>query len=264
MEWLHIFFLAVIQGFTEFLPISSSAHLVLVPKFLGWADQGLAFDVAMHVGTLIAILVYFKDDIVPLLRDLFASIKTRHVVGESTLAWAVLLGTIPVGLAGITLNGVVETYMRSPLVIAYMTIFFGIVLYVADRRAGAKETGHITLKIALFIGIAQAFALIPGTSRSGVTMSAAMLLGFSRVASAKFSFLLSIPVIVLAGGLKGLELIEAGVSVQWSMIVGAVVFSAISAYTCIYWFMGLIARSSMIPFVIYRLMLGAVLFVLFV
>lgn len=263
MEWIQVFVLSIVQGLTEFLPISSSAHLVLVPKFIGWEDQGLAFDVATHVGTLLAVLLYFRKDIIPLLGDLFASIGKRQVVGESTLAWAVLLGTIPVGLVGLIFNGAIEQYMRSPQIIAYMTIFFGIVLYIADVRSGDKETSKITIGVALIVGIAQAFALIPGTSRSGVTMSAAMLLGFSRVASARFSFLLSIPVIVLAGGLKTIELIQSGIAVEWSMLLGAVVLSSISAYACIYWFMDLISRSSMLPFVVYRLALGVVLFAVF-
>jgi len=263
MEWIQVIILSIVQGLTEFLPISSSAHLVLVPKFIGWKDQGLAFDVATHVGTLLAVLFYFKYEIISLLRDLFRSIVKRQTVGESTLAWAVLLGTIPVGLVGLVFNGAIEQYMRSPQIIAYMTIFFGIVLYVADVRAGEKETSKITIGVALLVGIAQAFALIPGTSRSGVTMSAAMLLGFSRVASARFSFLLSIPVIVLAGGLKIIELIQSEVAVEWSVLFGAIGISAISAYVCIYWFMDLISRSSMLPFVIYRLILGAVLFAVF-
>jgi undecaprenyl-diphosphatase len=264
MDWVQIVFLSLVQGFTEFLPISSSAHLILVPKFLAWEDQGLAFDVALHVGTLLAVLYYFKSDIFELFKYFLENIKTRKVVGQSTLAWGVLIGTIPVGLAGITFNDFISEQLRSPLVIATTTLIFGLVLLLSDRVSGQKSEAKITLKVAILIGIAQAIALIPGTSRSGITMSAAMLLGFSRVASARFSFLLSIPVIVLAGGLKIIELIEANVTVNWGELLSAVVLSAISAYVCIYFFLKLISKSSMLPFVIYRLALGLFLFMVFI
>lgn len=264
MDWIQIVFLSLVQGFTEFLPISSSAHLILVPKFLGWEDQGLAFDVALHVGTLIAILYYFKNDIWQLLKDILENIKTRKVVGQSTLAWGVLIGTIPVGLAGITFNDYISESLRSPFVIVATTLIFGLVLLVSDRVAGKKGEEKITIFVAVFIGIAQAIALIPGTSRSGITMSAAMLLGFSRVAAAKFSFLLSIPVITLAGGLKIVELIQANTAVHWGALCSAVILSAISAYICIYYFLKLISKSSMLPFVVYRLALGVFLFYVFI
>lgn len=263
MDWFQIFILSIVQGFTEFLPISSSAHLILVPKFLQWSDQGLAFDVALHVGTLIAVLYYFKNELFNLLKDFLENIKTRKVVGQSTLAWAVLFGTVPVGLIGITFNDFISEYLRSPLVIAITTLIFGLVLLLADMKAGNKEEKNITIFLAILIGIAQAIALIPGTSRSGITMSAAMLLGFSRVAAAKFSFLLSIPVITLAGGLKTIELIQSNISVNWLELSSAVVLSAISAYVCIFFFLKLISKSSMLPFVIYRLLLGVGLLVVF-
>lgn len=263
MTWLEVFVLSIVQGISEFLPISSSAHLILVPKLFGWQDQGLAFDVALHVGTLIAILWYFKDDIIPLLRDFFLSIKKREIVGESNVVWGVLIGTIPVGLVGLFGKDWIEANLRSPLVIAFSTIFFGIILWLGDRKAGKKDVLNITLKIALVIGIAQAIALIPGTSRSGITMSAALFLGFSRVASARFSFLLSIPVIILAGGLEGLDIIKNGVSEPISMLLGAVVISAISAYLCVKWLIALLEKNTMTPFVIYRIILGAFLFYMF-
>ena len=208
MELSHIIVLALVQGISEFLPISSSAHLVLVPKLLGWADQGLAFDVAVHVGTLVAILFYFKDRLAGLVRDFFASIARREKVGDSTLVWSVGFATVPVGLFGLAFNDAIEQYARSGLVIAAMTIIFGIALYVADKKSGLKTEYEMTIKLALIVGLAQAIALIPGVSRSGVTMTAALMLGFSHSASANFSFLLSIPVIVLAGGLEAVKLIK--------------------------------------------------------
>ncbi len=264
MDFLQVFVLAVVQGISEFLPISSSAHLILVPKLFGWSDQGLAFDVALHVGTLIAILYYFKDDLVPLCKDFFSSIKQRQKIGESSVVWGVILGTIPVGLVGLFCGDWIEENLRSPLVIAFSTIFFGLVLYFADKKASSKDVLSITCKIALIIGIAQALALIPGTSRSGITMSAAMLLGFSRVASARFSFLLSIPVIVLAGGLSTIKVISEGLNEPFSALLLAVVLSAISAYMCIRWLIALLGKSTMFPFVIYRIILGCFLFYMFV
>jgi len=263
LDFLQIFFLSIIQGFTEFLPISSSAHLILVPKLFGWDDQGLAFDVALHVGSLLAVLYYFKFEIITIIKDILSSIKFRKSVGESTLGWAVLIGTIPVGLAGLSFNDFISDNLRSPLVIAATTIIFGLALFFSDRKVGIKNESDITIKLAILIGIAQAIALIPGTSRSGITITAALFLGFSRVASARFSFLLSIPVIVLAGGLKTLELIEAKTIVIWSELLLGITLSGVSAYICIYLFLKLISKSSMLPFVLYRLILGIYLLSVF-
>ncbi len=263
MDSIQIILLSLIQGFTEFLPISSSAHLILVPKLLGWEDQGLAFDVALHIGSLLAVLFYFKKEIVDITKDIFSSIKLKKSIGESTLGWAVLLGTIPVGLAGLSFNDFISDNLRSPLVIAGSTIIFGLALYLSDRSVGVKSESDITIKTALLVGVAQAIALIPGTSRSGITITAALFLGFSRVASARFSFLLSIPVIVLAGGLKSIELIQSDTAVVWREIAMGVGLSAVSAYICIYLFLRLISKSSMMPFVVYRVILGAYLFYLF-
>ncbi len=263
MDSIQIIILSLIQGFTEFLPISSSAHLILAPKIFGWQDQGLAFDVALHVGTLIAVLCYFKSEIVTILKDLLESIKIKESVGESTLGWAVLIGTIPVGLAGLSFDNYIGDTLRTPQVIAATTLIFGLALFFADRKAGIKSETAITIKVAILIGMAQAIALIPGTSRSGITMTAALLLGFSRVASARFSFLLSIPVIVLAGGLEIVKLIESETVVIWSELFLGVALSAISAYICIYFFLRFISKSSMFPFVIYRLFLGLILLCVF-
>lgn len=263
MDIIQIIFLSLVQGFTEFLPISSSAHLILVPKFLEWDDQGLAFDVALHVGTLLAVLFYFKSEIIVILKDLLKSIKLREKVGESTLGWAVLIGTIPVGLAGLSFNDFISDNLRTPHVIAATTLIFGLALFFSDRKEGEKSETTISIKVAVLIGIAQAIALIPGTSRSGITITAALFLGFSRVASARFSFLLSIPVIVLAGGLETIKLAKSETVVVWSELFLGVGLSALSAYTCIYLFLKIISKSSMLPFVIYRLCLGLLLLSVF-
>ena len=251
MEISHVIVLALVQGISEFLPISSSAHLILVPKLLGWPDQGLAFDVAVHVGTLSAILFYFKDTIFKLLRDFFASIAQRKMVGDSLLVWCVGFATIPVGIFGLLFNNVIEEYARSGVVIAVTTIIFGIALYFADLRSTNKSEYEMTV------------ALIPGVSRSGITMTAALFLGFSHKGSANFSFLLSIPVIILAGGLESIKLIKDPNALPWSDIALGVIISAVSAYICVKLFMGIISRIRMLPFVIYRLILGAFLLYLF-
>ena len=266
MEWTQIIVLAIVQGITEFLPISSSAHLILVPEVLGWPDQGIAFDVALHIGSVSAVLWYFRQDLFPLWQDWLTSVKQRQQVGESFLAWAVLLGTIPVGFAGLLLHDTVS-HWRSPLVIVTTTIIFGILLGIADwqnhkQHARRSET-QLDWRAVIFIGLAQVLALIPGTSRSGITMTAALFLGYSRTASARYSFLLSIPVILLAGSLETVKLFTTEQAIDWAAIISGVVLSAISAYLCIVGFIALLNRLGMLPFVIYRLVLGGVIIVIF-
>ena len=264
MDFLPLLALALLQGLTEFLPISSSAHLILLPIIANWQDQGLAFDVAVHVGTLSAVIFFFRHTIKKLLADWLQSVSRRRNIGDSRLAWAVLFGTIPVGLAGLLLGDLVETSLRSPLVIAVTTIVFGLLLGWADWQGKRVRNEHqIGWRDVAFIGIAQAIALIPGTSRSGITITAGLMLGLSREAAARFSFLLSIPVIVLAGGLKTTELVQSPNVVDWSTLISATAFSAISAYVCIFLFLKMLERMGMWPFVIYRLILGGVLLWLF-
>ncbi|TBV82235.1 MAG: undecaprenyl-diphosphate phosphatase [Desulfobulbaceae bacterium] len=264
MDLLQIFILALIQGLTEFLPISSAAHLILVPVFTDWVDQGLSFDVAVHLGSLAAVLSYFRRELSAMSRDFRLSLVRRELVGESRLAWGVLLATIPVGLAGLLLRGVVENQWRSPLVIAASLIGFGLLLAWSDRQQQNYRDEHsLSWRDIAIIGCAQALALIPGASRSGVTMTAALFLGLSREAASRFSFLLSIPVIFLAVGLESFNLIRGEDAVDWAgMALGAVI-SGISAYLCIHYFLAFIRRIGMQPFVIYRIVLGLVLFYFF-
>lgn len=264
MDSLHAIFLALLQGFTEFLPVSSSAHLILLPHLFGWPDQGLAFDVAVHVGTLSAVVLYFRRELVPMTQDWVRSVITRQQTANSRLAWAVLWGTVPVGLAGLLLKGFIEGSLRSELVIAGATIGFGVLLWVADVKGrGQRDEFSLRISDIAIIGVAQALALIPGTSRSGATMTAGLMLGLSREAAARFSFLLSIPVIVLAGGLLTLDLIKGPDLVDWRAMTIGVVTSAITAYLCIHFFLKLLERMGMLPFVIYRFLLGAVLIYFF-
>lgn len=260
MDSLQIVVLALVQGLSEFLPISSSAHLILVPQLSDWPDQGLAFDVAVHVGTLSAVVWYFRHEVVRMTADWGRSLGQRQQVGESRLAWAVILGTIPAGMAGLVLKDVIEGEARSMLVIAIATIVFGLLLWYADAKGKrVREEQSLSWGDVLFIGLAQALALIPGTSRSGITMTAGLLLGLSRNAAARFSFLLSIPLILAAGLFKLKDLLESQLPVEWTAIISGTLLSAISAYLCIHLFLRLLERVGMFPFVIYRLVLGAVL-----
>ena len=264
MDPLQLLVLALVQGITEFLPISSSAHLILVPVITGWQDQGLAFDIAVHLGTLLAVIGYFR---VRVARLVVAGIKapfTRERDADGRLAWLLVLATIPFGLAGLLLKDVVETTLRGPLVIAAASIGFGLLLWWSDRGGGGtRDEDSLDWRDALFIGLFQAVALIPGTSRSGITMTAALLLRLDRVAAARFSFLLSIPVIVLSGLLQVYELIAAGNAVAWGVLASGTLCSGLAAWACIHLFLRFIERLGMAPFVVYRVALGAVLILVF-
>lgn len=261
MSYFEAFILALIQGLTEFLPISSSAHLILPSAILGWEDQGLAFDVAVHVGTLAAVMIYFRKEVVSLLSAFFASIFKGERSKEAKLAWMILLATIPACVFGLFMKDIIEIYLRSAWIIAATTIVFGLLLWYVDRNAKLDQDEYQAgWKKALFIGVAQALAMIPGTSRSGATITAALYLGFTREAAARFSFLMSIPIILLAGGYLGLKLVLSGEPVHLGFLITGVVTSFISAYICIHFFLKLISRMGMTPFVIYRLILGIGLF----
>jgi undecaprenyl-diphosphatase len=259
MDIIQAVILALIQGITEFLPISSSGHLVLPSEILGWQDQGLAFDVAVHVGTLVAVMTYLRKELVEIIGGWFSGLAGKQN-DAGRLGWLLILATIPASIVGLLLDDFIELHLRSVAVIACTTIFFGLILGVADRyNHQTLSLYEIGFKVALIIGFAQALALIPGTSRSGITMTAALFLGCTRDASARFSFLMSIPIILLSGAYKGFELLgEAGI--DWQMIGVGVAVSAISAYICIYCFMSFISRIGMMPFVYYRLVLGCALF----
>jgi undecaprenyl-diphosphatase len=266
LDFAHVLILALVQGLTEFLPVSSSAHLIFVPKLLGWPDQGLSFDVAVHVGTLLAVFAYFRQDIINICRDFFRSLFGKQALtANAKLMWAIGFATIPVGLAGLLLKEVVETQLRTPGVIAVTTVLFGLVLWWSDRISRKqREIGSLNWKDVASIGFAQALSLIPGTSRSGITLTAGLMMGLSREAAARFSFLLAIPVILLAGGYESLNLIKDPNPVNWGALSLGILFSAISGYFCIHIFLKMLNRVGVLPFVIYRVILGGVLFTLFV
>lgn len=260
MDLLQTIVLALVQGITEFLPISSSGHLVLSSQVLGWPDQGLAFDVAVHLGTLIAVVAYFWRDIQSLLVAWLGQFAGRAADDQTRLAWQIIVATIPAGLVGLVFKDFIEENLRSTFVVAMTTIVFGVLLWFSDRKAASatRSLAQLTILGALIIGVAQALALVPGTSRSGITITAALFLGFSREHAARFSFLMAIPIIVLGAGLMTLDLLEEAY-VDWSALVIGAVVSALSAYACIYYFLSFINRLGMLPFVVYRLLLGAVL-----
>jgi undecaprenyl-diphosphatase len=264
MDCHQVYWLALLQGLTEFLPISSAAHLILMPVLFGWPDQGLAFDVAIHIGTLAAVVIYYFDALRDMAGAWLRSVRGRGFDADGRLAWQVILGTVPVGLAGLAFDDIVETTLRHPLVIATSTIAFALLLGLAQKLAAERRSdADLRWTDALVVGLFQAIALIPGTSRSGITITGGLFLGLDRAAAARFSFLLSIPVTALAGLLKGFELIRSGQPVHWwSMALGALL-SGIVAYVTIGLFLKLLNRIGMLPFVIYRLILGAVLFAVF-
>ena len=264
MDALHAIVLALVQGVTEFLPISSSAHLILVPAFLGWPDQGLAFDVAVHVGSLAAVAAYLRRDLRDLARGWVRSVFLRAPPGpESRLAWMLVVATIPVGAAGLLAGEAVERHLRTPIVIAAANLAFALPLLAADRwGSAARGERSLTLADAVLIGGAQALALIPGASRSGVTITAGLALGLTPRAAARFSFLLAVPVISLAGGAKGFELLTAREAVDWTWFGLGALVAAASAYGCMSAFMALIARVGLWPFAAYRIVLGAALLAL--
>ncbi len=263
METLHILLLALVQGITEFLPISSSAHLILAPKIFGFNDQGLAFDVAIHVGSLLAVISYFRTELNQIVRDFFDSIgKPENSTDHSRLGWMIIISTIPIIFTGLIFKSFIEQNMRTSLMIAIPTIIFGLLLYWSDLKGRKERTiSSIGWKDAMIIGLWQAIAIFPGTSRSGITITAGLMLGLTREAASRYSFLLSIPTIIMTGIYVTYGLMLSDEVVVWGDLIAGSILSFISAYLCIHLFLSFIERCGMLPFVIYRLILGAALLV---
>ena len=315
LSWLQAAVLALIQGLTEFLPISSSGHLLLPSLLFGWPDQGLAFDVAVHCGSLLAVLLYFRRDLRRLFTAWLGSVtaviqganskdgengisgdsKPSHSISpprydrqNARLAWCLLIGTVPAAAAGPLLSDFSSGMARSLWVVGTTSIAFALLLFYADRRSRADRRSSasssvkqnsqalpsttpgrslpngrglmaMNYKSALWIGIAQALALIPGTSRSGITITAALLCGFSREAAARFSFLLAIPVITASTLFTVSDSLAQPAPVKWSLLIYAATLSAVVAYSCIHLFLKLIERIGYLPFILYRLALGTLL-----
>jgi len=260
MTWLQIIVLAVVQGLTEFLPVSSSGHLILVPAFFGWSDQGLVFDIAVHFGSLGAVCIYFRKDVAGLLRGAGDILTGRGGSDQARMAWCIGIGTIPAAIAGLLLAGWIAVNLRSPMVVVGTLAGYGILMALADRYA-PRDRGISTIGIrdAVIVGLAQALALVPGTSRSGVTITAGRLLGFGRLDAARFSFLLSVPVILLATILQVVVLITGDDPVAWENLAVAALISGIVAYLSIDFFMRFVSALGLLPFAIYRLLLASVI-----
>jgi undecaprenyl-diphosphatase len=265
VEIFQAVILALVQGLTEFLPISSSAHLILVPRILGWQDQGLAVDVAVHLGTLAAVVWYFRDEAIAVISAWSRSIARRdHETADAQLGLAIIVASLPVLLAGFFFEDFVSSSLRSPLVIASTTLIFGVLLWLADlRRKKISDEHRIGLWTAFLIGLAQVLALVPGTSRSGITITAGLFLGLSRQAASRFSILMAMPAIAGAAVLEFYSLLQSTAPVPWGALVVGLALAAISAYLCIKFFLQAIDRIGMLPFMLYRILLAGVLFALF-
>ena len=262
MPTFHVVVLAIVQGLTEFLPISSSGHLALVPLLADWADQGPLIDVAVHVGSLLAVTVYMWRDVILLLRgggDLLRWRASR----EARLAGLLLIASVPVFVAGFLLlqSGAVGS-LRTIGVIAAANLIFALLLYVSDRRPTDRGVDDIGFGRAIAIGLAQALALVPGVSRSGVTMTAARFLGVERTEAARFSMLLAIPTILGAGAGAGYEIYRSGDLVLRETALIAAGLSFVTALLAIWGMMAWLRRMTFTPFVAYRVALSALLFAL--
>jgi undecaprenyl-diphosphatase len=275
LDWLQVFLLALLQGITEFLPVSSSAHLILPAQLSSWPDQGLAFDVAVHSGTLIAVLVYFRQDLAHMLWAVSQTPKIYAIksgqlpeTADSQRATQGIerllklgLATLPIVILGLLNKDFIAGHLRTIPIIATTTMLFAAALWYADRKPTSGS--DVSWQAAALIGLAQCIALIPGTSRSGITITAALLLGLSRTAAAKFSFLLAIPTIAGAQILLSFDLAAGNVETQLSKIAVGTVVAGVSAYAGIHYFIALVERTGMMPYVIYRLLMGIVLFIFF-
>lgn len=264
MPILHALVLGLVQGLTEFLPISSSGHLLIVPWLFGWNDFDhvsieKAFDVALHLGTLIAVVAYFRADLKVLVRDgITAALdRSKPPTREGRMAWLIVLASVPAALVGALFGDVIDEHLGKPVIIGVSLIAFGILLAWADRRLGRRSLDDLTTRDAVIIGLAQAVALNPGTSRSGITISASRAIGFDRATAARFSFLLSIPVTAGAVAVKGLKLAKDGIpdGMASAMLVG-ILAAAVSGWLAVAGLLRLIRTKSFDGFVAYRVVAG--------
>ena len=259
MNALQAAILGLVQGLTEFLPISSSAHVILTSYFLGWPDQGLGFDIAVHLGSMLAVVWFVRKDLTGIGHALLSPGEREGPESSfRRLALALFVGTIPVALGGLAARGFIGSSGRLPGVIATTSILFGIVLYIADR-AGTSERPFVEFgwRDGLIIGLGQALALVPGTSRAGITITVALILGYNRVAAARFSFLLAIPVSVLVAGRQIWDLADQGTNgIGYFPLALGFTISAVSAYLAIVFLVRWVARQSFSLFVVYRVALG--------
>ena len=269
MTILQAIILGLVQGITEFAPISSSGHLILVPWMFGWHivdDPALnkTFDVALHIGTFVGAVIYFRRDLWVYIKAFFASLGARAIrTPDERLAWALVIGTIPGVIAGVALESVIEDKLGQPWLIAVMLAVFGVVLYVVDRVARQdRDLDSVGMRTGLFVGIAQALALQPGVSRSGVTITASRLIGLNREAAARFSFLLALPIIAGAGGAKGLDLMQNGFQGYGPQFLAGFLAAAVSGFLVIWFLLRYLRTHDFLIFMIYRLAVAALVFLL--
>lgn len=261
MTLFHLFLVAVIQGITEFLPVSSSGHLILLPKLTGIDDQGQTIDVAVHIGTLVAVVLYFWADVKSALGGTLRLVQGKIDTQGAFLALCLIIATIPVVLLGLVLHVTgIDDMMRSTAVIGWTMLIFGLVLYWTDQKGEtAKIAARWTIKDAVIMGLWQALALIPGTSRSGITISGARILGYAREDAAKLAMLMSIPTILASGALLGAEVVLDGNALIWRDAGIAVTFAFVAALLALSLMMRLLRSVSFTPYVIYRVILGIIL-----
>ncbi|MEV5339881.1 undecaprenyl-diphosphate phosphatase [Streptomyces sp. NPDC052676] len=276
MSWFESLILGLVQGLTEFLPVSSSAHLRLTAAFSGWEDPGAAFTAITQIGTETAVLIYFRQDIGRIVSAWWRSLydKAWRKDHDAQMGWLVIVGSIPIGVLGVTLKDQIEGPFRDLRLTATMLIVVGVIIGIADRLAARDETGgrhravkqrkglqDLGVRDGLIFGLCQAAALIPGVSRSGATISGGLFMGYQREAAARYSFLLAIPA-VLASGLFELKDAMEGGHVSWGPTIFATIIAFGTGYAVIAWFMKFISTKSFMPFVWYRLVLGVVLIAL--
>lgn len=257
MELWHVIVLALVQALTEFLPVSSSGHLGLVGFFLGWPYQGLTFDLALHFGTLTAVLIYYRRDLWLMGAAVLTSGQSESDRQHRRLGWGLVIATIPALIAGVSMGDALAESLRAPLLIAINLIVFGVVLGAADRFGRKqRDVWSVSFRDALLIGLAQVLALIPGVSRSGITMTAGLAMGLSRVDAARYTFLMSVPVTAAACAHGAMNLIKSTESVDLTAFVVGAAVAAVAGLGCIHFLLGFLRRAGMLPFVIYRIALG--------
>jgi undecaprenyl-diphosphatase len=277
MSWFESLILGLVQGLTEFLPISSSAHLRLTAVAFDWQDPGAAFTAVTQIGTETAVIIYFRKDIARILSAWFRSLTDRSVRGEldARMGWLVILGSIPIGVLGLTLQDAIEGPFRDLRLIAFNLIVLGVILGVADRLVRRDAIGgrhrvarerktleQLSVRDGLLYGLCQAMALVPGVSRSGATITGGLFLGYRREAAARYSFLLAIPAVLASGAYELTEIGADGSHVSWGPTIFATVIAFVVGYVIIAWFMRWISTRSFMPFVAYRIVVGVVLLVL--
>jgi undecaprenyl-diphosphatase len=265
ISWFEAVVLGLVQGLTEFLPISSSGHLLVVSAAFGWEDPGAAFTAVTQLGTVAAVVIYFRHDIVRIISVWLRSLVKPELRGDISAreGWYVIVGTIPIVVAGLVFSHEIETVARDLRIVAAMMIIVGLVLAVADRTgARARTISDLNMRDGILFGLAQACALVPGVSRSGSTISAGLFLGYTREAATRYSFLLSIPAVLLSGLYEATKIGDSGTTVQWPQTLVATAIAFVVGYAVIAWLLRYVSNHSFMPFVVYRVGLGVLILVM--